>query len=147
MPTDKDQVGYVMSKNVVTVSQDAPVAAALKLMVKHGIGSVVVVEEGKPVGMVTERDFVNQISELGPRALEARVGRVASRPLVSVDLRTEIWEAFTIMLRKKIRRLPVMKEGRLVGIVTERDLFRWVVMVAYEPNIPAEISKLIARNP
>ncbi|MDA4125055.1 MAG: CBS domain-containing protein [Thaumarchaeota archaeon] len=147
MPSDKDQVGYVMSKKVVTVTQDAPIASVLKLMVKHGIGSVVVLEGGKPVGMITERDFVNQISEHGARALEGRVSRVASRPLVSVGPKTEIWEAFTIMLRKKIRRLAVMKDERLVGIVTERDLFRWVVMVAYEPNIPAEISKLIAQNP
>ncbi len=111
MPSNKDVVGYLMSKNVVTIEQEVPVAAALRLMVKHGIGSIVVVEEGKPVGIVTERDFVNQISELGPKALETRVGRVASKPLTAVDPKTEVWEAFTIMLRKKIRRLPVIDEA------------------------------------
>ena len=52
-----------------------------------------------------------------------------------------------VMLRRKIRRLPVTKDGKLVGIVTERDLFKWVVGVLYAPNVPEDVKKLIAQNP
>ncbi len=131
-----------MSKRVVTIAPDRTVAAALKVMARHGIGSLVVVKGGKPVGMVTERDFVIEISKKGAIALEAKVGGLASKPLITVRQRTEIWEAFTKMLRKKIRRLPVVDGHRLVGIVTERDLFKWVVMVINEPNVPEDVRKL-----
>lgn len=74
-------------------------------------------------------------------------GNAASKPLIAVPPEEEIWEAFGIMLENKVRRLPVLKDGKLVGIVTERDLFKWVVRVIYEPNIPKRIKGLIAQNP
>jgi CBS domain-containing protein len=67
--------------------------------------------------------------------------------VISISPKTEAWEAFTTMLRKKIRRLPVEEKGKLVGMVTERDLFKWVVRVFYEPNIPDEFKELVAQNP
>jgi CBS domain-containing protein len=54
-----------------------------------------------------------------------------------------MWKAFETMVTKKIRRLPIERQGRLVGIVTERDLFRWALRVFYEPNIPKHIRKFL----
>jgi CBS domain-containing protein len=80
--------------------------------------------------------------------LNRPLSQTAKRKVITVTPETEIWEAFTLMLKNKIRRLPVVtKAGKLVGIVTERDLFKWVVAAAYEPEIPEEIKKLIAQNP
>lgn len=115
-------------------------------MVKHEIGSILVTEKDKPMGIITERDIVKRLGSKGGAGLGEKTGKVASRPLVTAKPTTEIWEAFRMMLANKIRRLPVIKGGRLVGIVTERDLFKWVVRVAYEPNIPADVKKLVAQT-
>src|SRR3989304_4851570 len=69
-----------------------------------------------------------------------------SQPLVTAEPDTPSWEAFRTMLKKRIRRLPIVEKGKLVGIVTERDLFRWVLLVAYEPNIPEDIREIVEKG-
>ena len=147
MSETRDEVGKIMSKTVRTVSGTDPVSKAIVEMAKYEIGCVVVMEGGAPVGIITERDVVRQLAGRSNKGLGSPSKTFASKPVVTVSPETEIWEAFTIMLRKKIRRLPVVQDGRLLGIVTERDLFKWVVGVFYEPNVPADIKKLITQNP
>jgi CBS domain-containing protein len=142
-----DQVGAVMSKTVRTVDSGKSLREALRLMVEYDIGSIVVTHRGRPVGIITERDIVKRLGGRGPEGLDRKTGAIASKPLITIDPEVEVWKAFAKMLRKKIRRLPVMRGGALVGIVTERDLLKWVVKVTYEPNIPDEIKRLIAQNP
>jgi CBS domain-containing protein len=115
-------------------------------MAKLDIGSLIVTSGGRAVGVVTERDVVKVVARGGAASLRKRLDSVASKPVVTVSPTTEIWEAFTLMLKKKIRRLPVVERGKVVGIVTERDLLKWVVGVFYEPNIPADVKKLITQN-
>lgn len=141
-----DVVGRIMSKTVRTVAGRTSLRSVLALMRRHDIGSVVVMESGAPVGIITERDVVKKLAARGPRVLGLTSRELASKPVVTTSPETEVWEAFTVMLRKKIRRLPVMKGNRLVGIVTERDLLKWVVGVLYEPNVPRDVKKLIAQN-
>jgi CBS domain-containing protein len=140
MPSET--VSEVMTKTVSTLSPTKKTFDALNMMIKHDFGSVVVTDRGKVVGIITERDIVRKITKSFDY-LNRPLSETASKAVVSVSLDTPIWEAFALMLRKKIRRLPVLKKGELAGIVTERDLFKWVVKVAYEPNIPDDIKKLI----
>jgi CBS domain-containing protein len=115
-------------------------------MVKYDIGAVVVLDKSsRVVGIMTERDVVNKIASEGAN-LKAPVSKFASRPVITAGPETKVWDAFTQMLRRKIRRLPVVEKGKLVGIVTERDLFKWVVRVIYEPNIPNDLRTLIAQS-
>jgi CBS domain-containing protein len=144
---NEDTVGNLMSRTVHIVSTRETVDDALAMMVKHDIGSVVVEEEGKAVGILTERDIVKLLRRDGAVVLDDLVKVVATRPLVTVEPDTPVWEAFTLMLKKKIRRLPVVENDKLLGIVTERDLFKWVVKVTYEPNIPEDIKNLVSQNP
>lgn len=143
----ENTVDGIMSKTVRTISPDRTIESALKLMAKYDVGCVIIVRNGEPVGVVTERDIVRKMIGKGWKGLGQRVIEIASQPVVSIPPGTETWEAFTTMLRKKIRRLPVEDHGKLVGLVTERDLFKWVVSVFYEPNIPEEFKKLVAQNP
>lgn len=143
----RDVVGEAMSKTVRTVLASQPVSVAAVQMMDHDIGSVVVVKKTAPVGIITERDLMKELVRKAGRALTQPCEALASKPLVTVSPDTVIWDAFTIMLRKKIRRLPVMQNATLVGIITERDLFKWVVKVIYEPNVPEDIRRLIAQNP
>lgn len=100
-------------------------------MVDHDIGSVVVVDGDRAAGVLTERDLIRRILD-DRNLLAARVGDVMSAPVVSTSPGTEIVDAFDLMNRSGIRRLPVVEGDRLVGIVTERDLMRWVSRVAAE---------------
>jgi CBS domain-containing protein len=142
----EDTVSSVMSKNVVSLAPSKKVIDALKVMNEKDIGSVLVVQSGDLVGIITERDVVRNL----PKSEKAffdfiskPLSEAAKKNMISVSPDLEIWEAFEKMLEKKIRRLPVVKSGKLVGIVTERDLFKWVVKVAYEPNLPENIKKLL----
>ncbi len=134
-----------MSTKVVTVKATDKVSSALRLMVKHKIGSIVIVENAKPIGILTERDVSIRIAKgQDPRRMALR--RVMSKPLITVGPSMEVWEAVELMVRKEILRLPVLEGDRLVGMVTERDVLRWLVKVAYEPNMPEDLKKLIEKQ-
>ena len=127
----EDIIGKIMRKNVVTVQGHQTVRDALKLMVKNNIGCVVVVEGEKPVGIFTERDIICKMLE-EKDLLDMHVSKIAVRPLVTVKPSTNIVTAFELMNKNKFRRLHVVEEGRLVGIVTQTDLSFWVIKVASE---------------
>ncbi len=137
-----EPVSAIMSTKVVTVKATEKVSKALQTMVRHKIGSVVVAEKGKPVGILTERDVSTRVAK-GQNVRGMVVRRIMSKPLVTIRPSAEVMQAVEQMVRKDIRRLPVMEGDRLVGMVTERDIFRWMIIVAYEPNIPEDLKKLI----
>lgn len=141
----EDKLSYIMTKKVVTVHPDQKVSEALDLMVKHNIGSLIVTEKNSPIGMVTERDIVQGIVK-NRNIFSSKVGEIMAQPLITATPETPTWEAFRVMLTNRIRRLPVLDNGRLVGMVTERDLFRWVLLVAYEPNLPSDIKEIVEKG-
>ncbi len=135
----------IMTTKVVTVDISERVEEALRLMVKFDIGSVVVVDKQKPVGIITERD-VTRAALRGDSLLRLPVRSLMSRPLQTTTPNMEIWRTFELMLKLGVRRLAVVENDRLVGIVTEKDLTRWVLRIFYEPNLPEEVQGLIT-NP
>jgi CBS domain-containing protein len=135
----------IMTTRVVTVDISERVEEALRLMVKFDIGSVVVTDRERPVGIITERD-VTRAALRGDSLLRLPVRSLMSRPLQTGTPDMEIWVTFETMLRLGVRRLPIVEDGRLVGIVSEKDLTRWVLRVFYEPNLPSEIRALV-KNP
>lgn len=140
--TPTDQVSAIMSTKVVTTKTSDTVGNALRKMVKHKIGSIVAVEKGKPVGILTERDISTRVAKAQSlRGL--MVKRIMSKPLITVGPSVDIWDAVERMIRKDIRRLPVIIEGKLIGMVTERDILRWLLITAYDPNIPEDLKKLL----
>lgn len=141
----KDTVREIMSGNVFTLGTQNKTIDALDAMVQHDIGAVPIVDKGKLVGIITERDVVKEITRSFDY-LERKLSDTAKRTVVTVTPTTPLWEAFALLLKNKIRRLPVVEDDKLVGIVTERDLFKWVVRVAYEPNIPEDLKDLVVTN-
>jgi len=135
-------VSAVMSTKVVTVKSTEKVSKVLRMMVRNKIGSIILVEKGKPAGILTERDISTRTAK-GQKVMGMIVGKIMSKPLVTVTPSTQVWEAVEQMLRKDIRRLPVVEGDKLIGMVTERDVFRWVIKVAYEPNIPEDLKRLV----
>lgn len=126
-----ETIGELMTRDVVAVAPADTVERALRAMIERDIGSVVVAEGGSAVGVFTERDLSRRVID-DPELLGRPVIAAMSSPVVSVGPDTEVVDAFELMNTNGIRRLPVVEDGRLVGIVTERDLLRWVGQVAKE---------------
>jgi len=140
----EDRVGSILTKDVLTVDSSETLRSALKKMHKEDVGSLVVTEAAKPVGIITERN----ISRLGaettdPRWLEAKTKSVMSTLLIAVEPETSIIEALEIMASNRIRRLPVVKNNELRGIITQSDIVVWVLKTVYTPIIPEHLKKLI----
>lgn len=141
----EDTISRVMSTPVTTMKATDPVLLAARKMVRQDIGSIVVLEGKAPVGIVTERDVTRLVAK-GNRALKAAAKKVMSKLRVTAAPETSVQHAFELMLQNKVRRLPVLDNGKLVGIVTEKDLMRWVLRVSYEPNIPAHIKDILGTH-
>ena len=115
----------IMTQKIKTVGIDASVEEAVLKMNKFNIGSVVVVdvERSRPLGIVTERDVLRLV-ERYPEPLIIKVKDVMSQPLVTVGDDTGMEEAARLMAREGIKRLPVVQDDKLVGIVTSSDIMK-----------------------
>ncbi|RLF21607.1 MAG: hypothetical protein DRJ68_03085 [Thermoprotei archaeon] len=115
----------VMSVDPITVKAKEEARKAAILMEKYGIGCVIVVnEQGKPIGIVTERDLISRVMAKGLNGDEVTCREVMSSPLLTVDPKTPLVDAMSKMSKFKVRRLVVIERGRLLGIVTDRDILR-----------------------
>lgn len=115
------RVDDFMTKRVITADETTPVKAVAKTMGEQRIGSVIITSKGNPTGIFTERDLLTTfLAKAEP--LETNVGTQASSPLVMVPSGTSVHKAAATMAVKHIRRLPISRKGKLVGIVTARDL-------------------------
>ena len=126
-----DTIGELMTSDVVTVPPDSTVRDALRQMIEHDIGSVVVTEGGRAIGVFTERDVTRNVLT-DAALLDEQVRDLMSSSVISVAPADQVVDVFELMNSKGIRRLPVVEGDRLVGIVTEGDLRRWVGQVAKE---------------
>ena len=118
-------VGEVMHTDVKTADADDTFADVAKSMRANGISSVVVMEGKKLAGIVTERDIVNLVAAGGdPHNVKVAHG-MTRRDLSTVSPKTDIAEAAEAMVVRNIRHLPVVDRGRVVGIISIRDLTRW----------------------
>ena len=118
------EVGSIMSEGVISISPAETVASAAKVMSENNTSCAVVLEDGELVGIVTERDFLKSVGG-GDREFEKReVREVMSSPVESVSCSTTVFEASKVMGEKGIKRLVVVEEGSVVGMVAQTDLLR-----------------------
>ncbi len=139
-------VGERMSKPVITISPDMPISEALNLMKKERIRRAPVVRDGKLAGIVSDKDLLNaspspvttlSIWEMNYLLSKVTVSQVMTNNVLSVTEDTPIEQAARIMADNKIGGLPVMRDGHVVGIITETDLFKVFLELlgAREPGI------------
>ncbi len=125
-----------MSHPVITTKADSSVGEAAKLMTMKRLGSIVVTHEGKPVGIVTERDVMERVVAKGLDASKVQMQEIMSKSLITIKGDMSIIEAIRVMQKKNIRRLLIMEKTKLVGIVTQRDLLRALafhVVISFRP--------------
>ncbi len=113
----------IMTWHVVVIGVDHSIFDAAQLMTSHHVGCLVIMDGEILVGIVTERDFVRRVAA-EKLSLNTRVSEVMSKSVVTVDADASIKEAATLMASNKIRRLPVLKDNKLVGIIVAADIVR-----------------------
>ena len=123
------RVSDIMSQKVVTISPMATMEEAAKTMGDKHIGSLIVMKNGEPIGIVTERDLLSKILAHGLNTRKVKVEKVMSSPLISINPSATIKEAAQTMIKEK-GRLAVFDSGELVGIVTASDLIKTMPQVA-----------------
>ncbi len=114
----------VMNKDVITVEFRETVKNAAEKMAKKNIGCLVITKDKKPYGMLTERDLLKKVLAVQKNNEEVKVEDVMHVPLTTVNQDISIIKACELLQQKSFRRLPVTKDGKLIGIVTETDLTR-----------------------
>ncbi len=128
----------VMTKNPRVVRRDTSVQEIVATMTKFDISSVIVVQEERPVGIVTHKDIVSKLvlPRIPPDALKAI--EIMSTPVVTISEDASVEEAARLMAKKRIKKLPVMSGDKLVGIITSMDI------VKAEPQLTTLIERFKA---
>ncbi len=111
-----------MTKNVKTVKEDVKVTESARIMERNNIGCVVVVKGDVPIGIVTERDITYRVVAPDKKPSTVKVLEIMSKPIETIGPDTTITNASKIMATQNIRRLPVIENDKLLGIVTNRDI-------------------------
>jgi CBS domain-containing protein len=114
------RISEVMTTFVVTAPRDASLGTVAELMRDHGVGSIVLCDEGRPHALITDRDVAIAVADGVAR--DANAGDRSTRPLVTGEVEMSVEEAVALMVQHGIRRLPVLKDDQLAGIVTLDDL-------------------------
>jgi acetoin utilization protein AcuB len=155
-------VGERMSRPVISVSPDEPINEVLAMFRREHIRRAPVLKEGKLIGIVSERDLLNaspspvttlSVWEMNYLISKVTIRQVMTKKVITVDTDTPIEEAARIMADKKIGGLPVFNDGKVVGMITETDLFKILLelmgarqkavrVTATVPNRPGELAKI-----
>ncbi len=118
-----DGKGY----QVWTTDPDRSVLDAIKLMAEKGVGALVVVEDGRVVGIVTERDYARKVILEGRSSRETPVREIMTTRVICTHLTNTAEECMAVMTDKRVRHLPVMEDGQLVGIISIGDLVKSII--------------------
>ena len=154
MILDTILVSNVMTQKVLTDTEEQNIMSACRIMSENKIGSVVIVKlAGKknPVGIITERDIVNILGKFDPILLQAPLRSLMSKPLITVGNNATINDAMKIMNNRDIRRLVVTNQDKMVGIITDKDIFKLIsnnpelLTEFYNDTFPLRLSQMNER--
>ncbi|MCW3980611.1 MAG: CBS domain-containing protein [Candidatus Bathyarchaeota archaeon] len=129
----------IMVKEVITVDERSTVKQAADIMNRFEIGCLIVTKDGKAVGIITERDLLRRVVSEAKRPKSTKVLLVMSKPIIVVEPDMDLEEAARLMFKLKIKKLPVVGSGKLMGLVTLSDLAR------FQPQMIRILRKLSAQ--
>ena len=121
----KTLVEQIMNTSVISVDSSVTATNVAKMMEDAGVGAVVVLENNLPVGIVTDRDFAIKIAA-HCYPIDTPVRRIMSSPLISIDPGSDLWIASDLMSTRNIRKLPVIDDDKVIGMLTSSDLVRHI---------------------
>jgi CBS domain-containing protein len=114
-------------RDVWSLHPDASVYEAIEMMSRKQVGALLVIKDNQTVGFVSERDYARKVILKGKSSRETKVSEIMSSPVITVDPEQTIDECMRIMTASRIRHLPVVERGQVVGIVSIGDLVRWII--------------------
>ena len=119
----------MMTRDIKIEKEDQNVLTACKMMYENNIGCIIIVKQNdiKPVGIITERDVVRLLGSLKPSLLQTPLREIMSKPLVNISINSSVRDAIQTMQQKNIRRLIVTDGEKMVGIITDKDIFRTIM--------------------
>jgi CBS domain-containing protein len=112
---------------VITIAREASVFDAIKLMAERGVGSLLILDGREIAGIVTERDYARKVILKGRSSETTEVGEVMSIDVVTATIGQTVKECMTLMTEKRIRHLPVVSEGEVVGLISIGDLVQAII--------------------
>lgn len=130
MSLDSISISDIMNKNVKVEEQNQNIFAIAKVMHDNKIGSVVIIDNNKdknPVGIVTEKDVIKILALFQPSNLQKPIREYMSHPVITIAPTASIGDAMKTMYEKKIRRIIVLTQNSIAGIVTEHDIFNTII--------------------
>ena len=117
-----ESVRDIMIKDLLTISENETALKAAQLMTEKGVSCLIVLADDQPIGIVTERDFIKKICLKQLKLSSVRIGNMMSKIRTSASPDTPIDVAVQRMVNNRIRRLPIIENGKVVGIITVTDL-------------------------
>jgi len=121
-------VSSFMTRDVKTEKEDQNVLTAYRIMNENNIGCVIIVKkDDKPIGIITERDVVRLLGSLNPSLLQIPLRDIMSKPVITISINSSLRDAIQTMQQKNIRRLVITDGERMVGIITDKDIFRAIM--------------------
>ncbi|MFA5061064.1 MAG: CBS domain-containing protein [Candidatus Pacearchaeota archaeon] len=141
------KVGDIMTRNFIYVSEDTNLYDCAKIMVRKRVGSLMVKDEDSLKGILTEKDIIWAVVKKTKKCLkDILVKDIMKRKVITIKPSADITEAMDRFKKKKIRRLPVVEQGKLIGLITEKDVLKidpgLFQMIAETIKIREETEKL-----
>lgn len=133
-----------MTRDVITITKERTLADAISTMVTHDVNSLVVMEREKPVGIITEDDFLETVY-YDNDFTSIKVGKVMGSPLVKAESKMSLTKGIMYMLKYQVRKLPLTKKGELNGIITVTDILR-VLNAFFSRNMPKSTNMPLVRG-
>lgn len=112
---------------VHALAPDASVFDAIEMMATHGVGALLVLEHGRLVGIISERDYARKVILRGRASKTTLVGEIMTAPVITAPSRLTVEEGMAVMTERRIRHLPIVDDGRLCGIVSVGDLVKSII--------------------
>ena len=128
-------------KDLLTVDSKKPVIEALTIMAKYKIGALIVTNEAKMVGIISERDYAREIILEGKSSKDTKVEEVMTRKVLTLSAGDKFEKGLEIMTQKRIRHMPVMDGKELIGMVSQGDLVK--EMISYQKELIKELEAFV----